>query len=176
MRFKWLFLMAVVAAVGGSACQPAADEPEELEEPEAPAEEVMSDEDMLREETDAFVEAWANGDAAGIAALFVPEGDMVDPAGQHYQGRDAIQQRYEELFAGIYQGTTLSVTQESVDFPAPDVAIVNGTYTVSGITTPDDEEMTVNGLYTNVGVKEGGEWMIHSSRPMVPAPQPSSGT
>ena len=90
MRFTYLFLvvMLVVGLLAG--CQPSA---EEAPEPEAPAETAMSDDDMLSAQTDAFAAAWAMGDAAGIAALFIEEGDTVGPDGVRFHGREAVQGR-----------------------------------------------------------------------------------
>ena len=53
---------------------------------------------------------------------------------------------------------------------AGDAAACAATY------TGDGEDMELKGLYMNVAVKQGGEWKIHSSRPMVPLPMPSTGT
>ena len=41
---------------------------------------------------------------------------------------------------------------------------------------PDGEETTVKGAYTNVVVKENGEWLIAASRPMIPIELPATGT
>jgi uncharacterized protein (TIGR02246 family) len=172
MRFTYLF---VVIMVGGllAGCQPAT---EEAPEPEAPAETAMSDEDMLSAQTDAFAAAWAEGDAAGLAALFIEEGDTVGPDGVRFHGREAVQGRYQELLGGMYQGTTVSISQTSTSFPSPDVAVVNGTYEIMGMKTGDGEDMEIKGLYMNVAVKQGGEWKIHCARPMLPLPMPGTGT
>lgn len=173
MRFTYLFLVVIMIVGLFAGCQPAA---EEASEPEAPAEAVMSDEDMLSAQMDAFAAAWAMGDAAAIAVLFVEEGNTVGPDGARFQGREALQGRYEELLGGMYQGTAISISQTSVSFPSPDVAVVNGTYEIMGMKTGDGEDMEVKGLYINVAVKQGGEWKIHSARPMLPLPMPSTGT
>jgi len=173
MRFTYLFLVVIMVVGLFAGCQPAV---EEAPEPEAPAEATMSDEDMLSAQTDAFAAAWGSGDAAAIAALFIEEGDTVGPDGVRFQGREALQGRYEELLGGMYQGTTVSISQTSVSFPSPEVAVVNGTYEIMGMKTAGGEDMTIKGLYMNVTVKQGGEWKIHCSRPMVPLPMPSTGT
>ena len=175
MRFTYLFLVVIMVVGLFAGCQPAS---EEVSEPEAPAEAevTMSDEDMLSAQTDAFAAAWGSGDAAGLAALFIEEGDTVGPDGVRFQGREAVQGRYEDLLGGMYQGTTVSISQTSVSFPSPDVAVINGTYEIMGMKTGDGEDMAIKGLYMNVAVKQGGEWKIHCSRPMVPLPMPSTGT
>jgi len=173
MRFTYLFLIVIMVVGLFAGCQPAT---EEASEPEAPAEAAMSDEDMLSAQTEAFAAAWAMGDAAAIAALFIEEGDSVGPDGVRFHGREAVQGRYEELLGGMYQGTTVSISQTSASFPSPDVAVVNGTYEIMGLKTADGEDMAIKGLYMNVIVKQAGEWKIHCARPMVPLPMPSVGT
>jgi len=163
--------MVVVGSFAG--CQPSG---EEAPEPEAPAETAMSDEALLSVQTDTFAADWASGDAAGLAALFVEQGDTVGPEGARFQGREAIQGRYEALLGGMYQGTTISISQTSVSFPSPEVAVVNGTYEIHGMKTADGEDMPLNGLYMNVAVKQAGEWKIQCQRPMVALPMPNAGT
>lgn len=174
MRFTFLFLAALLAATSFLGCQPAEEAPEP--EPEPVVEETMTDEEMLAAETEEFAAAWADGDAAAIAALFVEDGNMVGPDGESFDGRDAVQERYEELLSGMYQDTTISITQRSVKFPSPDIAIADGTYEVLGVTDADGNEVSIEGLWTNVAVKRDGEWKIYSSRPMVPVPEPGAGT
>lgn len=174
MRFTYLSLAALVAAASFLGCQPAEEAPEP--EPEPAAEEAMTDEEMLVAQTEEFAAAWADGDATAIAALFVEAGNMVGSDGESFDGRDAVQEQYEELLSGMYQGTTISITQRSAKFPSPDIAIVDGTYEILGVTDADGNEVTIEGLYTNVAVKRDGEWKIHSSRPMVPVPEPGAGT
>ena len=171
MRHLWL-LMAVVLVFVLFGCQPPA---EEAAPPEMEAEEAsMSDDDLLSAQADAFAAAWSSADAAGLAALFATDGDILDPAGVRFHGRDEIQAPYEDLFSGIYQGTTLTVTQSSARFPFEDSAIVQGSYEILGMKSPDGEDMTVKGKYTNLAVKENGEWTLHCVRPMIPIQIPVS--
>jgi len=172
MRFTYLFLVCTTAALF-AACQPA---PEEAATPEAAAETAMSDEDMLNAFTDTFAEAWADADAAALTALHAEQADTVGPDGVRFHGREAIHGRFEGLLSGMYQGTTLSLAQTSVSFPSPEVAVVNGSYTIHGVKTADGAEMTQDGLYLNVMVKQDGQWLIHCSRPMLPMPAPNTVT
>jgi uncharacterized protein (TIGR02246 family) len=134
----------------------------------------MSDEDMLKAQTDAFTKAWAAGDSESIAALFAPEGDSVDPAGVHHHGTDAVRSRYQELFEPMYQGTSLSLITTSTRFLEPTVAVSDGTFQVTGMKGADGAELpAVNGRFTTVSVKQDGTWVIHCSRPMMPLPAPS---
>lgn len=174
MRSTYLLGVAVMAAVPILGCQPGAEPSSESET--AMEEAPISDEELLSEQTDAFAAAWADGNAGGIAALFVDEGDTVGPEGARFHGREAIQGRYETLLSEVYPGTAVDIVQKAVKFPSPEVAIVSGTYEILGAIGDDGSELTIKGLYTNVAVKENGEWKIHCSRPMIPLPVPGAGT
>ena len=173
MRFTYFFCVVIMVGTLFAGCQPAT---EEASEPEAPAEAAMSDEDMLSAQTGAYEAAWAMGDATAIAAFFIEEGDSTGPDGVRFHGREAVQGHYQELFGGMYQGTTISISQTSTRFPSPDIAVASGTYEIMGMKTADGEDMEIKGLYMNVAVKQGGEWKIHCARPMLPLPMPGTGT
>jgi len=76
-----------------------------------------------------------------------------------------------EQFAGVYKGATIKITTASIRFLKPDVALVNGSFEVSGLQGLDGKELPVRkGLSTNVLMKQGDKWMIAALRGMVPAP------
>jgi uncharacterized protein (TIGR02246 family) len=172
MRVNWHFgsvLLAAAFAIPG--CEPRNEAPA-TNTAAAPA--AMSDKDMLDAQLDAFEKAWEGGDAKAIAALFATGGDFVDPSGTMFDGREAIEKRYQDLLGSMYKGTKIAITMSSSHFPSPDVAISNGDYAITGMKTADGSDVpAVKGLYTNVSVKEGGEWKIHCSRPMIPVPAPA---
>ena len=58
---------------------------------------------------------------------------------------------------------------------APDIAVIDGTYELTGIKTPEGQDLpAVKGMYTNVGVKQNGQWLLHCSRPMLPMKAPGT--
>ena len=133
-----------------------------------------SDEELLHQLTSDFEAAWDLGDATAIAAFWSEDGDTVNENG-HFQGRSAVEDSYRQGFETIYKGTSIAIEMTSVRFLRPDVAVADGTYTVTGATGPEGEELpAINGLWMNVNVKTGGKWYIDCSRPMVPveAPEP----
>ena len=169
MRFPYWFRAVLGAVFLISACQPRGEEVSAPEEEAAP-----SDEEQIDAQTTAFTEAWNRGDAAALAALFTEDGTSVDPAGQAFEGRAAVQGRYEELFGGMYQGTTLTVHQSSVEFPREDVALTIGSFEIAGVRVAEGEATTIEGRYLNVVVREDGEWRIAASRPMIPTEVPAA--
>jgi uncharacterized protein (TIGR02246 family) len=161
-----LAILAPVLLVG---CQPAGEVQETAQE------KTPSDEEAIKQRSEAFAEAWRQADAKGIAALFAENGDTISPDGQTYSGRAAIESRYRELFEGMYKGTQIAIATTSIRLLQPDVAVVDGSYEITGMKGPDGKEMAaVKGLYTNLAVKEGAEWHIACSRPMIPVKMPGT--
>ncbi len=51
----------------------------------------------------------------------------------------------------------------------PDIAIIDGTYELNGMKSPDGLPLgSITGMFTNIFVKQDGQWMLHCSRPMLP--------
>ncbi len=155
-----LFLAAILA---GSGCHPPPPEEEAAETP------PMSDEDMVRARTDEFEQAVSNADVKAIGALFVEDSDLVDQAGVMHHGRAAIEERYQKLFDGAYKGAQANLEITSIRFVRPEIAIIDGTYELNGMKSPEGLPLgIVRGMFTNVSVKQNGQWMLHCSRPMLP--------
>jgi uncharacterized protein (TIGR02246 family) len=150
-----------------SSCQ--SPHPAPAEEAPAPETAPMSDEDQIRTRTDEFEQAVSAGDAKTIGTMFVEDSDLVDQAGGMHHGRAAIEDRYQKLFDGAYKGAQANLEITSIRFVRPDVAVIDGTYDLSAIKSPDGVALdAIRGMFTNIFVKANGEWRIHCSRPMVP--------
>jgi len=162
-----VFVALVATAFLGVACQKASTpEPESAPAP--------TDEEMLSTLMDDFEAAWASGDAAAVAALFAEDGDSLTVNG-HTEGRAAVQEAYAQNFSGPFQGTTIDLETTSVRFLEPDVAVVDGTYQISGFKGPEGEDLgSATGQWTAVDVKTDAGWRIGCSRPMVPVPMPEA--
>ena len=107
----------------------------------------------------AFVEAFHKGDAKAVAAFWTPDGDYVDEHGRVLKGRKAIEDTYTELFSAN-KGLRVRIDIASVRFPAPDLAIEDGT---SAVLAPDGSAPS-RARYTNVLVKKDGQWLLSSVR------------
>ena len=116
-----LVMTGMVLGFLAVACQPSGEP--EAEEAVPAAEPAMSDEDLIRQVAGDFATAW--GDAEAIGELFAADGDSLSLDGQLYSGRDQVEQRYADLFEGIYSGTTVALTTTSIRFLQPDVAVVD---------------------------------------------------
>jgi uncharacterized protein (TIGR02246 family) len=162
-----VFAALVAAAFLGVACQQApAPEPEGAPAP--------TDEELLSTLLDDFEAAWASGDAAAVAALFAEDGDTLTAQG-HSEGRAAVQEAYAQNFSGPFQGSKIDLETTNVRFLEPDVAVVDGTYEISGLKGPEGEDLgSATGQWTAIDVKTDSGWRIGCSRPMVPVPMPEA--
>ena len=77
----------------------------------------------------AFVDAFEKGDAKAVAAAWAEDGDYVDLAGRHLQGRPAIENAFKDFFTEN-KGLQLRIDANSVRFLTPDIAIEDGTTTI----------------------------------------------
>jgi len=107
----------------------------------------------------AFVEAYNEGDAAALAALFLPDGEITLADGGVVSGRDEIEAFYAEVFAGE-DDPQAALEAGSVRFITPTIAIEDGTFHV---TAPSGEVISHN--YTAVQVQQDDEsWLTASVR------------
>ena len=169
---KLLLLFNFVAFGVLIGCQPAAEQVTE----EAPAESMeMSVEAGQEALIEALEIAWNAGDGAAVATHYTVDADSSGPDGEMYSGREEIAMRYAILFETIYADTTISIETTSIRELDEGVALVNGSFEVSGITGAEGAEMPAQkGLYTNIVVQEGDQWLITSLRSWFPVTAPGT--
>ncbi len=102
----------------------------------------------------SFVKAYNAKDAGAIGDLFTPEAEIEDEDRQVARGRDAIVGRFKGTFATKDAGT-LAVESESLRFLGADLAIEEGTATLT--TAPDDAPRT--NRYSAIYARQGGRWL-----------------
>ncbi len=131
--------------------------------PPPPAAEKKSDgqpvEAAIRATADAFVKAFDAGDAKAVAALWTPEGSVVDDDGQVIKGRKAIKDRYAAMFKK-YPGARIEVAVKSVEVASPDTAIEDG---LARVITKEGTP-PVASRYTAVHVLKDGKWLMAGVR------------
>ena len=124
--------------------------------------------EAVRGNSQALVDAYNRGDAKGLAALFCPQAELVDDAGNVHKGREAIAAIYAK-FVERFPGAKMELEIDSLHFAAPSIAIEDGTRTV---TTGDQAERATN-RYTMVHVKRDEGWAIASAREVPDDPDPT---
>lgn len=133
------------------AAPPAAEDAESL--PDA-------DLELLGKAAERFVEAFNQKDAAAIAALFLPLGEIVGSSGETYSGRESIEEHYAEVFADE-KAPLVDLEADSVRLVAPGVVIEDG---VIHLTTSDDEPVASVAYSVTHSKQPDGSWLIATSR------------
>lgn len=148
-----------------------ATSPAEAVQPSPAANESLPDSDLelLGMAAKRFVEAFNQKDAAGIAALFHPQGEMLSSSGETYSGREAIQAHYAEVFAGETV-PLVSLEAHSVRQVGPGIAIEDG---VVHFTMAEDEPVTSVAYTATHSKQPDGSWLIASNRDQPHATPPA---
>ena len=116
---------------------------------------------------EALTQAWNAGDVPAIAATFAPDGRLVDPLGNEWDGREVVEGAYEENFKGLLAGTSTEVVIDSVRELAPGLAILDGWQTFS---------KTLPRMHLTAVVRSDGDTArIVECRPYVLLEAPSDG-
>lgn len=116
-----------------------------------------------------FVAAFNAKDAATIAGLFLPSGEIISRNGDEIRGREEIEAFYKDLFAGETV-PQIALEASSVRIVAPGVAIEDGIVH----TTTAENEPVKSVSYSVTQVKQpDGTWLIASSRDHLEVTPPS---
>jgi uncharacterized protein (TIGR02246 family) len=161
-----LFLAGLMAVLAAAVYQtvPGRSEPRKQTEPAAKqgpektgarsAVDHSGDEAAIRANVAAFVRAYNAHDPKGIAALFTPNGQIVDEEGKVNEGRDEIEQAFKDLFTDSPQ-KRIEVNVESIRFIGPNVAVEKGS--TKEVVPGEPPE---NDRYAVLHVKRDGKWLM----------------
>ena len=116
-----------------------------------------ADELALRKQAQDYAAAFAACDAKTLANMWSPNGTFVNVDGQEYKGRAAIEEMFDKLFKQIGK-QPLVISIDSIRFPAPTVAIEEGTSAIATAASPH-----VTGRYTVTHVKTNGNWLMEAA-------------
>jgi uncharacterized protein (TIGR02246 family) len=112
----------------------------------------------IRQATQALLDALNRGEPKQVAALLLPDAELIDEAGNVYRGRDEIAAVFSRFFQK-FPGATTKLNIEKIQAPSDSVAIEDGTRTVA---TKDGAQAITH--YTMVYAKRDGQWNIASIR------------
>ncbi|MCR4413143.1 MAG: SgcJ/EcaC family oxidoreductase [Thermoguttaceae bacterium] len=128
-----------------------------------------SDEAAIRATVESYTAAYNRGDAKAVAAHWSDSGEWISPSGQRFRGRAAIEKELQALFAEN-KGVRIEVTNPSIRFVSPNVAIEEGTVRVIRPAEPPSDS-----TYLAVDVKEKGQWKLNTVRETeIPETPPAS--
>jgi uncharacterized protein (TIGR02246 family) len=118
-----------------------------------------SNEAAIRATADAFANAFDQGNAKAVAALWTEIGTLVDDSGRTFKGRKTIENEYAEFFRE-HPGVRIQIAVQSIDFPVPNVAIEEG------LARAIDKVASSAAMsrYTAVHILQDGKWLMTSVR------------
>jgi uncharacterized protein (TIGR02246 family) len=137
------------------------------------AQESKPDEAGISKLTSAFATAWGEHDAAAMAALWVPDGDLMNPMGREARGPSQIEQLFRDEHSTYMRGTTLSVKVLRARQLEPGLAVIDCEALLGGVKTPDGKDvLPLKHLIFAVVRKTEAGWRFVTARLSVPVPPP----
>jgi uncharacterized protein (TIGR02246 family) len=125
----------------------------------APRRTESLDEQAIRALPRYLEEAWNRGDGLSYAALFTADCDYIAFDGTHLTGRPGNAQHHEKLFDSVLYGSRLRLTDVTVRFITPDLALMHADGSVSmPWQSPDAPKR--RSLHTYVVVRNDDGWRI----------------
>jgi uncharacterized protein (TIGR02246 family) len=119
------------------------------------ADTAAADEEAIRKNAAAYVEAYNRRDAKAVAGFWSPDAVyIVRTTGEQLVGREAIEREFTAAFKEK-DAVKLAASVESVQFISPNVAVERGKATMAGPDKSSEET-----LYTAVHVKRDGKWLL----------------
>ena len=122
------------------------------------------DEQAIRAAASQYVEALRRGDTKAMLALWLPDGDIVDEFGRATPAREGIEGDAKARAARPAKaeaGSNVNLTQSSIRFLTPQVAIEDGSVEV---THADKQLAPSRGRFLAMWVKGDGGWRLASLR------------
>jgi uncharacterized protein (TIGR02246 family) len=118
----------------------------------------MSDEREIRSLYQGLLEQWNRRSAAGFAALFAEDGNIVGFDGSQADGRAEIESHLRPIFQDHPTASYVGIVRE-VRFVTPDVAVLRA---VAGMVPPGQSDINpaVNAVQTLVAVRYDDHWRI----------------
>jgi uncharacterized protein (TIGR02246 family) len=124
-----------------------------------------ADEKAIRDIETQWETAWNHHDVAAMARLFAPDADVINLAGEWFQGRDAFAKSLEELHSGKVKESVWKTEEIHIRFRTPEIAIVHVYFSSHGDRNPDGTPMPPRrGIFTRVEAKRNGRWLIVASQ------------
>ena len=119
------------------------------------ADDVLSE---IRAAAEQVVKRFDAGQAKELAAAFTDDGEFIDENGVLHQGQEELQTLFSKFFEK-YPGAKLTVEIESVRAVGPNLAIEEGTRTIT-----DKGDASSQTRYVTILNKADGQWRIASTR------------
>lgn len=132
---------------------------------------AADDESSIRQVQVSQADAWNGHDAAAYAALFTEDGDCVNVLGWWWKGRAQIESKLNAAFAFVFHDSQLTITETSVRFLSPTIAVAHVSWTMNGAKTPTGMPEPRQGIESQVLQKKAGRWLIQSFQNTIGLPE-----
>jgi uncharacterized protein (TIGR02246 family) len=163
MRSRILFAFALAALAAAAWLAPSAN----CQETRAPADPAAAE---IRASAAQMVKSFEAAKPAELAALFSPQGELIDEEGTVYQGPKEITELFTKFFER-FPGAKLALEIESIRSVGPNLAIEEGTRYIAAKAKEGEGKAQLR--YTAVRTKVDGKWLIASIREFNADPLPT---
>jgi uncharacterized protein (TIGR02246 family) len=106
--------------------------------------------------------AWNQHDARAYANLFAEDADAVNVVGWWWRGRAEIERKIREGFEFVFAQSTLTITDVSVRYLSPTVAVAHVRWRMVGAKTPANVPEPREGIQLQILTKQPNGWLIAS--------------
>lgn len=156
MRRLWIAtLVCGIVGIGTAAGAPAAAETD------------------IKAASDAFVAAWNKHDSKAMAAVWAPDGDLINPFGRWAAGRPEIEKLFADEHSTFMKDSTYSIADMKVRMLSPAIAFVDWEGAATGMHNADGSAAPPFKHHVNaVFVRKEGKWWLAAARPVVYPPPP----
>ncbi|GEJ58516.1 YybH family protein [Anaeromyxobacter diazotrophicus] len=112
-----------------------------------------------------FTEAFNRLDAKAVASCWAEDGTLINPIGNHGQGRAGVERVFREDAEAILGGTTSSFRIASVRRIGDDCALLDLDHEAQNWTRPDGSSGTLKLHVVILAQKKGESWQWLDARP-----------
>jgi uncharacterized protein (TIGR02246 family) len=121
--------------------------------------------DELQEFIKRYEEIWQSHDGELLGDFFARDSDMIVGIQPRIVGREAIAASWNQYFSRIDSGRLLTISNESMRFLSPEIALINVATTTGGTHSETNEILeSRKARGTWVVTRGGGEWRISALR------------
>jgi len=120
----------------------------------------VHDEQVIRQEVEAFSQAWNTGDTQALAVFFTEDAVRVDAFGDVQRGRGEIATAFRSLLHGRMAGARVRVEPGTVRLLSPELALWQG-----GMEILLPQGPPLRGHVLHVMRREGNRWLILEAHP-----------
>lgn len=123
--------------------------------------EMNTEEERIKKVISDMEAAWNSHDAKAYAHVFAEDADFTNVFGQKSHGRAAIEQFHAPMFQAMFKASHFTTNQVSVRLVSENLAAVDVTWEMSGVTDPSGNPLgNRKGLMNLLMKKESGTWAI----------------